>query len=64
MAIQDLNAQEVEMVSGGALLDVGNLLDGLGLGGTLGGLLGVVNSLVLNLVSRLLGGLLGGLSIG
>jgi len=63
MAIQELTKVEVDAVSGGALLDVGNLLDGLGLGGTLSGLLGVVNTLVINLVSNLLGGLLGGLHI-
>lgn len=62
MAIQSLTESEIAMVAGGgALLNVGNLLNTLGLGGTLGGLVGNVNKLVINLLYGLLGGLLGGL---
>ncbi|MBL0718469.1 hypothetical protein JI742_01080 [Piscinibacter sp. Jin2] len=64
MAIQELNRQEVEQVSGG-LLDLGGLLSPVtslvsGLLGTVTGLLGGL----LSTVTGLLGGLLGGIKLG
>jgi hypothetical protein len=53
MAIQELNNNEIETVSGGAALDLGSLLGGLPL---VGGLLGTVSSL-LSTVSGVVAGL-------
>jgi hypothetical protein len=57
MAIQELNKAEIEVVSGGAALNLTALVSGLPLvGGLLGGVLGLVGGL-LNSVSGLLTGL-------